>query len=73
MLENIKNRSSNKYKDYGKALKHLTLPHIKYMNPQISKENAKKIITNYMKEHVKFYEEERVKNTIKKLKLDGKI
>jgi len=73
MLENIKNRSSNKYKDYGTALKHLTSSYIKYLNPLISKDNAEKIITNYMEGNVKFYEKEKVKSIIKKLKLDGKI
>ena len=73
MLENLKEGSSNKYKNYRTALKHLTSPYIKYMNPQISKENAEKIVTNYLKESENFREKEKIKSKIKKLKLENRI
>jgi hypothetical protein len=73
MLENLRNRPSNKYKDYKKALKHLISPHITFMNPRISKDNAEKIILNYMKENIKFNEKEIIKSKIKKLMSEGNL
>ncbi|MFW6129970.1 MAG: sulfatase-like hydrolase/transferase [Atribacterota bacterium] len=73
MYENLKNKSSSKLTEYKRAFNQLTSSHVKYLKPKFSKNNAKKIIDNYLKESVDFREKNRIKKTIFKLKEEGKI
>ena len=73
MLKNLKNNPSNNFKEYKRALKHLALPYIKYMEPQFSKNDAIKEIRGYLKKSGKFREEVQIKSTIAKLMKERKI
>lgn len=73
MLENLKNNPSSNLEEYKSALTQLTSSHIQYLKPKFSKNNAKKIIDNYLKESIDFKEKIRIKRFIYKLKKEGKI
>ncbi len=67
MRENLKKNPSKKYIEYKKALKHLSSPHIRYLEPHFSEYTAKEFINNYLKESLEFRERIRIKNSINKL------
>lgn len=73
LRENQKNNSINKIQAYKTALKHLTSSHLNHLKPNFSKEEAEKIIDNYMQESIDFKEKNKMKRSIQKLKKLGKF
>jgi len=73
LIENLKNNSLNKFRDYKNALNHLALPYIKYMEPHFSKDDTRNLIQNYLIDSIDFIEKIKIKSTILKLKKDAKI
>jgi hypothetical protein len=67
MREFCKKNPSKKISCYKDALFHFSSPYIKYLNPQISKSSAKKIIDEYLNESVEFKEKILIKSAISKL------
>jgi len=73
LRENLKNNPNSKFKDCFKAIDHLSLPHIEYLRPQLSKSTAKELINNYLKESQEYREKMKIKNTIGNLIKKGNI
>jgi hypothetical protein len=73
LLENLNNNKHNKIKKISEAINHLAQPNIKYLKPLFSKNTAKIIIDNYLKESKDFREKIRIKNTLQRLRNELKI
>lgn len=73
MRENLKKNPSNKYREYWKALKHFSIPYMKYLDPNFTKSAAKEYIDNYLNESLEFKERIQIKNSIKKFIEKGKF
>lgn len=63
-----RNRYLKRFRGYLTVLKHLCFPYLKYMNPQITKKNAKKIIKKYRGKIIKTQnnDEEPINEEVKK-------
>lgn len=70
--ENVRSNSQNKFKDLLEILQKLTKPYIKYGEPQLTKNEAKKIISQKIIESKQFKEKMKINEAINRINL-GKI